>query len=362
MKFKIMPKAAFPGWVERLKGHYQVVGPKQKHGQYMFDVIENVADLALLYPTTILPPKKYLVPQKEVLLNYHLDGGRLETAALPPPTVILGVHTCDLHALKLFDRIFSQGFTDQHYQAHRENVTLVSIECLTACSANSFCRDMGTASATDGFDLHMVDLGNAYAFTVGSDKGDDLFKGFHPVFDAMDSDLELIHETLQDKWQHFPYRLNFDVHEMPELLHASFNDTIWDELGQQCLACGSCTQVCPTCYCFDVTDEVDLLLAEGQRVRRWDSCQIHEFAMVAGGHNFRERLAARQRHRFMRKGKYQKDAYGIVGCVGCGRCARACLAHIAPAAVFNELLARRQAEAIDDKTSVAFEMFVEVTP
>ncbi len=343
MNFKIMPKTAFPGWVERLQSHHRVVGPRQKHGQYVFDVIENVADLALHYSNSVLPPKKYLVPQKEVLLNYRLDGSQLEIATEPEPTVILGVHTCDVHALKLFDRIFSQGFTDQHYQAHRESVTLVSIECLETCSANSFCRDMGTASATDGFDLHMIDLGEAYAFSVGTQKGADLFKGFHQIFDAMDSDMEVVNETLQAKWGRFPYRLDFDLQAMPELLHESINNTMWDELGQKCLACGSCTQVCPTCYCFDVTDEVDLLLEEGQRVRRWDSCQIHEFAMVAGGHNFRERLAARQRHRFMRKGKYQMDAYGMVGCVGCGRCARACLAHIAPIDVMNELYARNQA-------------------
>jgi ferredoxin len=82
-------------------------------------------------------------------------------------------------------------------------------------------------------------------------------------------------------------------------------------------------------------------MEEGQRIRRWDSCQIHEFAMVAGGHNFRERLALRQRHRFMRKGKYQMDAYDMVGCVGCGRCASACLAGITPIDVFNELFARQ---------------------
>ncbi|MCA9876072.1 MAG: 4Fe-4S dicluster domain-containing protein [Anaerolineales bacterium] len=358
MNYKIMPKAAFPGWIERLSGRYRVVGPRQKHGQYVFDEIDDVADLALHYPTSVLPPKKYLVPQKEVLLNYQLDGSRLELAIEPPPTVILGLHTCDVHALKLFDRIFSQGFTDQHYQAHRESVTLVSMECLETCSANSFCRDMGTASAADGFDLHMVDLGEAYAFMSGTEKGAALFKGFHHIFDATDKDLAMINEVLQEKWEHFPYRLDFNVQEMPELLHESFNNTMWDELGQKCLACGSCTQVCPTCYCFDVTDEVDLLLAEGQRVRRWDSCQIHEFAMVAGGHNFRERLAARQRHRFMRKGKYQMDAYGMVGCVGCGRCARACLAHIAPIEVFNELYARSQ--ALDEDVVEDWPVSVEV--
>ncbi|MCZ7668481.1 MAG: hypothetical protein M5U34_15450 [Chloroflexi bacterium] len=101
MNFKIMPKSAFPNWVDRLIGAYRVVGPKRKHGQYVFDELKDVEGLALHYPTSVLPPKKYLVPQKEVLLNYHLDGSHLEIASKPDPTVILGIHTCDIHALKL---------------------------------------------------------------------------------------------------------------------------------------------------------------------------------------------------------------------------------------------------------------------
>lgn len=351
MTYKILPKAALSEWIKRLRDRFRVVGPKRKHNQYVFGEIENEDELCLAYPSTVLPPKKYLVPQQEVLLRYRLDGSHLEAAINPEPTVVLGVHTCDVHAIKLFDRIFSLGFEDQHYQAHRDNTWLVSIECLASCSEESFCRDMGTASAADGFDLHMIDIGDAYAIKVGSEKGATLFQGCHQIFDAHTADLEHINQVLREKWDHFPYRLDFDVHEMPHLLHEAFENDLWDELGQICLGCGMCTQVCPTCYCFDVTDEADLLLEEGQRVRRWDSCQIHQFAMVAGGHNFRERLAARQRHRFMRKGKYQMDAYDMVGCVGCGRCARACLVHITPINVFNEV--HRRVTAVPEETAVA---------
>jgi ferredoxin len=360
MNFKIMPKSAFPDWVDRLIEQYRVVGPKRKHGQYVFDELGSVDGLEMDYPTSVLPPKKYLMPQKEVLFNYRLDGSRIETAVTPEPTVILGVHTCDIHALKLFDHIFSQGFTDQHYRAHRDSVILVSIECLQMCGPHAYCRDMGTASATDGFDLHMIDLGDVYAFGVGTEKGAALFSGFRQVFAAMEPDMAQMNETLARKWDVFPYRLDFDAQEMPELLQTSFNSTLWDELGQKCLACGSCTQVCPTCYCFDVSDEVDLQMEQGQRIRRWDSCQIHEFAMVAGGHNFRERLAARQRHRFMRKGKYPVDAYGMMACVGCGRCASACLAGITPIKVLNELCARQHCTDLEPVEQAAEEAPVPV--
>jgi sulfhydrogenase subunit beta (sulfur reductase) len=313
-----------------------------RYGSYVFDEVGSPDELCLEYPPTALPPKKYLVPPRETLVQYKLDGTHIEAAIDTQPTVILGVHTCDLHAIKLLDKIFDLGFEDNHYQQRREQTFLVSIECMSPCNEDSFCRDMGTASAADGFDVHLLDLGDVFAVNVATRKGAKLLDGFHHAFDALPSDMKRVNNTLGDKWQQFAYRLDFDVHEMPELLNRSYNSDLWGELGEICLACGMCTQVCPTCYCFDVTDEADLMLATGQRVRRWDSCQIHQFAMVAGGHNFRERLAVRQRHRFMRKGKYQMDAIGMVGCVGCGRCATSCLVHITPIDVFNELYERAQ--------------------
>jgi NAD-dependent dihydropyrimidine dehydrogenase PreA subunit len=117
----------------------------------------------------------------------------------------------------------------------------------------------------------------------------------------------------------------------------AYEDPLWEELGEKCLACGSCTNVCPTCYCFDVQDEVNLRLNAGERQRTWDSCQLDEFARVAGGENFREARSGRQRHRFMRKGKYIYDMYDRLGCVGCGRCIRTCLVHINIVDGFNRI-------------------------
>jgi ferredoxin len=94
--------------------------------------------------------------------------------------------------------------------------------------------------------------------------------------------------------------------------------------------------VCPTCYCFDAREEVELSLAEGKRVRVWDGCMLEDFAVVADGHNFRKDKSARFRHRIFRKGKTLPEKYGYFGCVGCGRCANACTADIAgPVKVFN---------------------------
>lgn len=351
MNFKIMPKSAMGDWVETLREKYRVVAPKPLHGQYVFEEVESAAEMALDYTQTVLPPKKYFVPRQETLLEYKLDGSHFESVIEPTPTVIMGMHTCDLHAVELYDRIFYQTYPDQHFDAHRKNTLIVSIECLKPCTEHSFCRSMGTVSAADVFDLHLLDLGNEYAIEIGSDEGAALLEGCRGIFEATDDDVQRINDRLKNKWQNFPYRLDFDFTEMSALLHDEFNSDLWDELGEKCLACGMCTQVCPTCYCFDIHDEADLELGVGKRVRTWDSCQIDSFAEVAGGHNFRKTRAWRQRHRFMRKGKYQMDAYGLIGCVGCGRCATACLVHITPVGTFNELYKRHQDKAEAEASS-----------
>jgi ferredoxin len=344
-----MPKGAVKGWVERLQAQkFKVVGPKALHGQFVFDEIESYTELVLDYPTTVLPPKKYLLPPREVLFSFNAKTMEMQAEIEVEPTVILGVHTCDLHAIALLDKVNNTGYADQHYKARSEATYIVSIECLKPCMEHSFCKSMGTLTVPEKFDLHMTDLGEVWALDIGSEKGERLLEGFSQVWDPADADYDKLNEVIAAKWPNFQYRLDFDVTELPNVLAAGAKSSVWDELGERCLACGMCTKVCPTCYCFDVTDEVDLALENGQRVRTWDSCQIDKFAVVAGGHDFRSKRALRQRHRFMRKGKYQYEAFGLMGCVGCGRCALSCLVDITPVDTFNALYRQQQPVANGD--------------
>jgi sulfhydrogenase subunit beta (sulfur reductase) len=75
----------------------------------------------------------------------------------------------------------------------------------------------------------------------------------------------------------------------------------------------------------------------GNRKRIWDSCQLEEFAEVAGGENFRKERASRQRHRFYRKFNYPVKKYNKMFCTGCGRCTRSCVADISLIETVNDL-------------------------
>ncbi|MEJ2706802.1 MAG: 4Fe-4S dicluster domain-containing protein [Anaerolineales bacterium] len=340
MPRKILPKAAIPEWVDQLRENYRLMAPRPVKDRFVFAEVDSAADFTLDYPTTILPPKKALLPPRETLIRFDNQTASAEPILDPPATVILGVHTCDLHAIALLDEVFTRHYADQHYLSRRESLTIVSVECLKPCSEEAFCKDMDTLNVPDRFDLHLTNLGDAYAVDIGSQKGEALLQEFAPVLEASPEDQRAYDRVLSNKWSQFSYRLQAGAYELPSTLNLGFKSTLWEELGERCLGCGLCNLVCPTCYCFDIQDETDFSLNVGERYRVWDSCQLSPFAVVAGGHDFRPSRAERLRHRFLRKYRYQTQATGMMGCVGCGRCAQACLVEIAPIEVLNTLYRR----------------------
>jgi sulfhydrogenase subunit beta (sulfur reductase) len=337
MSLHILQKEDLTKFITRLLPDYRVAGPVKENGGFAFQEISDPTALELDYTTTILPPKKYLLPTREVLFKFdNSNGGVIQSPPQARPTIIFGMHTCDLHAVQLLDQVFSAGHPDPNYVDRRQQTIIIGVECLSPCDENSFCKSMGTLSADEGYDLHLTDLGDAYAVDIGTEAGRRLLQYAHTSL-ATPENIQRLNTVLGEKWPRFPYRLDFDVSDLPSLLNMTMKSPLWNELGERCLACAACTNVCPTCFCFDVRDEIELDLRHGERVRVWDSCQLDEFSTVAGGHNFRKSRALRQRHRFMRKGKYILEAHDYLGCVGCGRCARACLVDITPVGVFNEL-------------------------
>ncbi len=342
MSLTILRKENLNAFVAELLSRYRVGAPVRHNGTYAFKDLQSPEDLKLDYPTTILPPKKYLLPVRETLFRFDSTQPQIvQETETDPPTVLLGVHTCDLHGIQLLDRVFKSGNIDPNYVKRRNQTFLISIECLHPCDEHSFCKSMGTLTADEGFDIHMVDIGDAYAMDAATEAGEMLMQ--YAATESVSTDnMQRMNNVFNEKWSHFPYRLDFDVSELSPLLKVSMKNALWEELGERCLACAACTNVCPTCFCFNVQDEVELELSSGERVRSWDSCQLDHFATVAGGHNFRESRAMRQRHRFMRKGYYIHSAHDYLGCTGCGRCARACLVDITPVKVFNELYHRNK--------------------
>ena len=134
----------------------------------------------------------------------------------------------------------------------------------------------------------------------------------------MEAEKEAIHNIVEK----LPY-MNLSLEGWNgDALSEKFDSPLWEELYKPCLACGTCTFVCPTCQCYDIKD-----YSAGDTVSRyrcWDSCMYSDFTMMAHGNNRTSQLQ-RFRQRFMHKlVYYPANNDGMYSCVGCGRCVEKC--------------------------------------
>jgi formate hydrogenlyase subunit 6/NADH:ubiquinone oxidoreductase subunit I len=122
-------------------------------------------------------------------------------------------------------------------------------------------------------------------------------------------------------------RCDIDPDTCADAMLGNLDHEHWDDVAKRCLSCGNCTLACPTCFCWDVTDQTNLSNSETRRERAWDSCFNPSYSYQAGG-NTRPTIRSRYRQWLTHKFGSWKQQYGVLGCVGCGRCITWCPAGI----------------------------------
>ncbi|MHB9130501.1 MAG: 4Fe-4S dicluster domain-containing protein [Armatimonadota bacterium] len=341
MSIKCIEQMQLDGWVDGLIQGHRIYGVQAKANRFAFGPLAQASDLRLDYDVSLLPPKKYFQPLTETIVKFQRDSF-YQSVIDTDPFILFGVHPYDVVAISQMDAIFSANGADIHYLTRRKNVTIVASDVQHA-SLNVFAACMGTATVSEGFDILLTKVGDQYVVDARTEKGEALMEGLSEAPDADDVMLARREQFWEDARRLLAkHDLHCRPEELPELLESSYEHPVWEKNAALCYSCGSCNLVCPTCYCFDVEDEVAWDLANGERTRKWDGCMLRGFAEVAGGHNFRKRREERYRHRFYRKGKYLWDRMGQIACIGCGRCTTACTAKIAnPVELYNTLLEDR---------------------
>ena len=309
-----------------LENGFTVVAPVREGEEVYFRVVddENRSSITLSYVRAINSPREFLLPDGEALYSYDVNTLECRFELPGEKMVFFGVHLCDANAIKYLDLALMSGSSppDPMYKARRENSAVISIECCE-WDDRCFCASVGGGELPeDVADLHLKPLSDGgYAVKVLSEKG-------RMILSMLGKELE----AYSDEWKPFaPRQRRYFESMVLENLENEFYVLMRDAKGyvDLCVKCGSCTQQCPTCFCFDIQEQADPHnLSTYRRVRRKMSCQRMYFSLVSGDIVVLKEKEERFKWRLLHKFPFSKKRFGIWGCVGCGRCITFCPAEI----------------------------------
>ncbi len=365
-----------PGALDELIGAlrtrgFRVVGPTVRDGAIVYGDLDGAADLpagwtdrqeagsyrlerredGALFGYAVGPHswKQLLFPPRVRLWRAERREEGFEVAEEPndePPLALVGVRSCELHAIAIQDRVFLAGrYADRDYAERRRDLFVVAVNCAEP-GGTCFCVSMGTGPrAGEGYDLALTEIvAGEHRFLVeaGSERGAEVLAEL-PGRDPGEADLEAARAATDAAAERMGRSV--DATDLRGLLAASLEHPRWDEVAARCLRCTNCTLVCPTCFCSSVEDVTDLTGAGAERVRSWDSCFSLDHSYIHGGS---VRASGRSRYRQWLTHKFGTwhDQFGTSGCVGCGRCITWCPAAID---VTEELAALRAGEEVGDE-------------
>ena len=333
MTEKIFTRDEWVGALKAMSDAYKVFVPVKDGDFHTFMPLDTGKNPDFSFQNTRLSPKSVVYPQSERMFEFSVDENDTEANILKEapkddtPQAIVGIRPCDAHAFRIVKRNFdTPEFKDPWWVRRYESTVLVGLGCNEPCST-CFCTSVGGGPfCEDALDALLYDLGETFLVKGLTEKGEafvEKMTGGNGVDEESRKSAETLAAAASEK-------VNSDV-PTDRLGEKAINDLFdapfWEEVAFACLNCGTCTFLCPTCWCFDIQDEV--FEKQGDRIRNWDSCMFPLFTLHGSGHNPRSEKFQRVRQRFMHKLKYYVDKYKDgVQCSGCGRCVRYCPVNI----------------------------------
>ncbi len=296
---------------EQSPGHYRLGAPSEDGEVFGF-------------ASTATSWKPFLFPPRRMLWRYTTAAAPVPEPLDDTPRAFVGVRSCDLHALAVQDRVFSErAFIDPDYIARRAAAFIVAVTCGHPAST-CFCTSMGTGPRPDaGFDILLTEIldndGHRFLAQAGTDNGTDVLAALNAA-SATDADAAAADAVVSTATEAITRTVDTDG--IRDRLYAARESPRWDDVANRCLSCGNCTLVCPTCFCI-TTNDVEELAGPVGRERVWDSCFVVEYSYIHGG-PIRRSTAARYRQWLTHKFASWIDQFGTSGCVGCGRCITWC--------------------------------------
>ncbi|MBM3709526.1 MAG: 4Fe-4S ferredoxin [Actinobacteria bacterium] len=342
-KLKIIKKNDVLKFLDSLQKEYEVFMPVERNGDIQFSKFSSEKDFPWNYRNTKISPKEIFFPQSETLFSFKAEESALSSGSMifkpedePEDSIsenknylIFGIRPCDTLAFSLLDKLFGgDDFQDTYYMEKRSKATVISLAC-NKPQVTCFCTSLkGRPDNEEGADIILFDIGENILVRPITKKGEKFIESLSSWFeDAKEADIKKKNEIMVQSFQKI--RSTADIQNIKEKLDKAFDISFWNEIHQKCLGCGICTYLCPTCYCFNITDEIERTAGSstssgGKRIRCWDSCMFSLFTMHASGHNPRPSYKERMRQRIMHKFNYCPENFKEIFCIGCGRCVRNC--------------------------------------
>jgi sulfhydrogenase subunit beta (sulfur reductase) len=296
----------------RLARDYFIYAPQKKGEIVKVNEVDDVLAIDWSGETPENSWKDIFLPAQESI--FDLSNGIKESKKQYPKIAAVGMNVLDLKALCLFDQVFGP---DTYYRRRRSNTLVIGYGEHWPIDykkfkifSNNYEEDILEHLSFDIF-LAKLKNGNLKIYS-GSEKGRDLLES----------------NKLKD-YKHIEFAgpvseqgVEKKIIKLKEAVWNSLNDKLWDELDKICLACGKCSIVCPTCFCFDLKDNSNP--DNNCRDRCRGNCFYNDFSLVAGGtkelDTVKKKIFFWYVHKFVRI----PQEYGLPGCVGCGRCSRTC--------------------------------------
>lgn len=330
----------FAKFLENLKNDYDVYVPVKKDDQYFYKkYIDFTDDIVISEVRAFEPLKSFFFRAREIVAeNFKSDIPQ----KIQKPYCIVGVKACDLKGLQIQDYVFeNHDYQDPFYIDMRKNNLIISADC-TSTIDTCFCLALNVKPyPLENFDINLSVVGEDFVVEVGSQKGEILIEKYSSLFEEAKEEF-ISQRDKQRKKVINGVEKNIKQNDIPHqdlfknIIERGYESNIWADEANNCVECGACNTICPTCHCFLLYDQK----SENKmaRLRIWDSCMIKDFAQVAGGANPRPELWMRLRNRFEKKFDFFPKVADIYACTGCGRCISACPAKIDIRKILNGLV------------------------
>lgn len=323
---------------------FHIVAPVSGENISFFKRISSYEEIEWLDCHTAKPLKEFFLPPSDDIFQFQQQGKKIllaEPMNNHAPRIILGARPCDAAALTVLDRVFSEKGIDVLYTALRDNTLMIGRSCRKP-GRDCFCLSVGISpNESRNMDIMLTDVGeDQFLVNLVSPKGKDFFSYFSSFFQEREGLSGYEPAQIKEMAVYLKKERIFDVRVIKEWLDTHFEYPFWADVAAKCIGCGACTFLCPTCHCFDFTDESIAHRDsgyQGLRRRIWDSCSFGHFTQTSisgagaggelasgSGHQRRTTQDRRFRQRIMHKFKYFVDLFQQVACVGCGRCRSVC--------------------------------------